>query len=184
MKRRDFLTKASITAAYGILATQMASNSSLAVAENQDSAQVPEIVWKDIQKIMGYSDKELNIFKNQPRTKKIVSRLGSMSKLTVIFEVKQSHGCLVGHKSGDFYVFPGGGPMDMKIGSQRLCPFLMPPMTRIMWILQERLWEGLDPLPLYATGHCDDVGLDCNGWGRVVIEARIEKPSELQSSVK
>ena len=48
-------------------------------------------------------------------------------------------------------------------------------MTRMAAIVQERVWEGLDPTPLFYTGHCDDVGLDCNGLGRVVIEARIEK---------
>jgi len=81
-------------------------------------------------------------------------------------------------------VFPNGGSMDTKNSSESLCPFLMPPMARIMWILQERVWEGLDPLPLYAVGQCDDVGLDCNGWGRVVIEARIMKATEVQSLVK
>jgi len=71
--------------------------------------------------------------------------------------------------------------MDTKNSSPKLCPFLMPPMARIMWVVQERIWEDLDPLPLYPVGQCDDVGLDCNGWGRVVIEARIASPDELAS---
>jgi hypothetical protein len=41
-------------------------------------------------------------------------------------------------------------------------------------IIQERVWEGLVPQPLFFVGQCDDVGLDCNGLGRVIIEARIE----------
>ena len=68
--------------------------------------------------------------------------------------------------------------------TKRLCPFLMPPMVRTMWIVQERVWEGLEPSPLFPAGQCDDVGLDCNGWGRVVIEARVLKQDELKMMIK
>jgi hypothetical protein len=65
--------------------------------------------------------------------------------------------------------------MDTKKSAEKLCPFLMPPMTRLMWIIQERIWEGLDPKPLFFSGQCDDVGYDCGGYGRVVIEAQVKK---------
>jgi len=184
MKRRDFLSATGLTAAYSVLATQLSGTASLAMAADLGSAQIQEAVWQSVQSIMGYSDKEMEIFQNQPRTKKIVSRFENLIKVPVIIEVKKSHGCIAGHKIGDFYIFPRGGFMDTKNSSPQLCPFLMPPMTRIMWILQERVWEGLEPLPLYAAGQCDDVGLDCNGWGRVVVEARIMKSAELKSLVK
>ena len=73
--------------------------------------------------------------------------------------------------------------MDTKNSSPMLCPFLMPPMSRIMWILQERVWEGLSPLPLFATGQCDDVGLKCNGWGKVIIEAKIMDLTEQEAEL-
>jgi len=155
-----------------------------AAAEKPEQAHVPEEMWQGVKAMMGFSDNELEVFKNQPRTKKILSRLEGLQEASVIFEVKKSHGCIAGHKQGDHYVFPNGGSMDMKSSSPLLCPFLMPPMARIMWILQERVWEGLDPLPLYAMGQCDDVGLDCNGWGRVVIEARILGRKEAETLAK
>jgi hypothetical protein len=173
MKRHEISTNVSIGTAAGVITTKADDSSNSATAENPNPVQVPEEMWQGIKEIMGYSDKELEVFKNQPRTKKIIGRLEGLNKASVIFEVKKSHGCIAGHKQGDHYVFPNGGSMDMKSSSPSLCPFLMPPMARIMWILQERVWEGLHPLPLYATGQCDDVGLECNGWGRVVIEARI-----------
>lgn len=181
MKRRDFLTNASLATAYGVLAAQLTDFSTTAIAAEPDQDQMPEEVWRNIQELTNYSNKELEIFKNQPRTKKIVRRFAHLREASVIFEVTKSHGCVVGHKPGDYYLFSNGGPMDTKSSSPKLCPFLMPPMTRMMWIVQERVWEGLDPLPLYAVGQCDDVGLDCKGWGRVVIEARIVKPAELKS---
>ncbi len=134
---------------------------------------IPTEVWQYFQTSMNYTDDEMEIFKAQPRTGQIISRLEAISKVTVVFEVVESHGCMVGHKEGDAYLFPKGGAMDTKNSSPLLCPFLMPPMNRIMWILQERVWEGLSPLPLFAMGHCDDVGLKCNGWGKVIIEAKI-----------
>lgn len=180
MQRREFMTKAGLTVAYGMLTAQAATHASSATASTSASGQIPDAVWKDIQKKMNYSDEELEIFKGQPRTQKIISRFSYLGKIIIAIEVKQSHGCIVGHKPGERFVFPGGGALDMKNSTQRLCPFLMPPMTRIMWLLQERVWEGLDPLPLYATGQCDDVGIECNGWGKVLIEARLMKPSEVQ----
>ena len=56
---------------------------------------------------------------------------------------------------------------------EKICPYLMPVMTRMMWLVQERLYEGLDPCPTFPVGGCDDVGLDCGGMGRVLIEAKI-----------
>jgi hypothetical protein len=182
--RRDFLSGASRTTVYGVLASQLALFSTPAIAGEPDPVPIPDAVWKHIQKLTNYSDKELEIFKNQPRTRKIVRRFEKLSAASVIFEVKKAHGCVAGHKPGDYYLFKNGGSMDTRNSSPGLCPFLMPPMTRIMWIVQERVWEGLDPLPLYQAGQCDDVGLDCNGWGRVIIEARLVKPAEIQSLTK
>ncbi len=131
------------------------------------------VLKKGIQQLTGFDNREMAVFMAQPRTGKILSRMEAASRVSVLFEVSESKGCVAGHKPGDTYLFPKGGALDLAESTGHLCPFLMPPMTRIMWLVQERVWEGLDPLPLYAVGHCDDVGLDCDGWGRVVIKARI-----------
>jgi len=143
---------------------------------------IPDEVWQYLQNTMNYTDDEMQVFKQQPRTGQIVSRLEALIKVPVVFEVVESHGCIAGHQKGDAYLFPNGGAMDTKNSSPLLCPFLMPPMSRIMWILQERVWEGLSPLPLFATGQCDDVGLHCNGWGKVIIEAKIMDSTEQETA--
>ena len=139
-------------------------------------------ILSGIQALTGFTDRELAEFSAQPRTGKILGRLAAISRITVSFEVTKASGCVIGHRPGDTYVFPRGGAMDLRNSSGHLCPFLMPPMTRIMWLIQERVWEGLDPLPLYAVGHCDDVGLDCGGWGRVVVEAQVTETNESNES--
>lgn len=131
-----------------------------------------------VKELTGFTDQEMTVFMSQPRTPKILGRVEALARTRVVFEVVQARGCVAGHRPGDRYLFPGGSVLDLQLSTARLCPFLMPPMARIMWLVQERVWEGLDPLPLYASGHCDDVGLDCGGWGRVVIEARIMAEDE------
>ncbi len=46
-------------------------------------------------------------------------------------------------------------------------------MARLMWVIQERIYEGLDPRPFLYRAHCEDVGIGCGGWGQVTIEAKI-----------
>ena len=133
--------------------------------------------FKAIQERMGYSDEELKQFIDNPRNQKVLARLTDLAHTSVVFEIVQSHGCLVGHRKGERFIFPGAGGMDTAASAAKLCPYLMPPMTRLVAIIQERLFEGLAPAPLFNTGQCDDVGLDCTGLGRVIIEARIEKRS-------
>ncbi len=62
---------------------------------------IDENVWKYFQTHLGYNDAEIEIFKNDPRWKKILERVDELSKKSVIFEVYESHGCNVGHKVGD-----------------------------------------------------------------------------------
>ncbi len=174
MNRRSFIKTASVLSAAGAISATNVANSP---AENAKSAQAPPdlAALKQFQKILGYSDDQFKNFLQEPRNQKILSRIGDITKINIVFEVVKSEGCVVGHRVGEKFIFPRGGALDMRNSADRLCPFLMPPMTRLNWIIQERFWEGLDPNPLFYAGHCDDVGSDCGGWGRVVIEARIEK---------
>jgi hypothetical protein len=142
------------------------------------TAQAPAldpVALKRMQEVMGYSDEQLKNFLQIPRNLKILSRMENLLQLNIVFEVVKAQGCAIGHKAGEQFIVARGGALDMKNSSPFLCPFLMPPITRLTWVIQERVWEGLDPMPLFSMGQCDDVGADCGGWGRVIIEARIEK---------
>jgi len=58
-------------------------------------------------------------------------------------------------------------------GPKKVCPYIMPSMARLMAVIQERMYEGLDPQPFFYRAHCEDVGLKCGGWGQVLIEVKI-----------
>ncbi len=129
--------------------------------------------WGMMQAHLGYSDEELEKFKNDERNKKIFEKQEELIDKTIIFEVVESHGCNVNHKVGDKFLFSAVGFMLAHKGPERICPYIMPPMIRMMAVIQERIYEGLDPRPLFSCGQCDDVGIDCGGWGRVIVEPRI-----------
>jgi len=138
-----------------------------------DNASSGEGIWKLMQRRLGYSDEELEKFINDPRNQKVLERAEALLDKTVIFEVVKSHGCNIEHKVGDQFPFAAEGFMLAHKGPKHVCPYIMPAMARLMWIIQERIYEGLDPKPFFYRAHCEDVGLDCGGWGQVVIEAKI-----------
>ena len=135
-------------------------------------AEVNEAVWKIMKDKLGYTEEESKKFKNNPRNVKIMKAAETLMNKTIIFEVAKSHGCNIEHKIGDKFYFSAEGYMLAHQGPKKVCPFILPTMARLVWVIQERIYEGLDPQPSFNFAHCEDVGIDCGGWGRVVIEAK------------
>jgi len=138
-----------------------------------DEKQIPEALWQLMQARLGYNDDEMKKFRENPRNQMIMRRSGDLLNKTVVFEVIESHSCNIEHKAGDKFYFSGEGYMLAHKGPKKVCPYILPAMARMMWVIQERIYEGLDPKPWFCHGHCDDVGIDCGGWGRVVFEAKV-----------
>jgi len=134
---------------------------------------IDENVWKYFQVHLGYSDQEMEIFKKDPRWSRILEKSDDLLKKTIIFEVIESHGCNIEHNVGDQFIFSPEGYMLAHKCPKKVCPYIMPTMSRLMYLIQERMYEGLDPLPFFYRGHCEDVGLKCGGWGQILIEAKI-----------
>lgn len=138
-----------------------------------EPADSKDAVFSFMQKRLGYTDDELTQFKKMPRNLKILEKAGELVNKTVIFEVVQSRGCNIEHKIGDQFIFSAEGYMLAHKCPKKICPYIMPAMSRLMWVIQERIYESLEPKPYFYRAHCEDVGIDCGGWGRVVIEAKI-----------
>ena len=132
----------------------------------------PEI-WELMKKRLGYNDEEMGAYQNNPRNRKVLESAVDLMSKTVIFEVVKSRGCNIEHKAGDRFYFSAEGYMLAHKGPKKICPYIMPPMARLMWVIQERIYEGLDPKPYFYCAHCEDVGIDCGGWGCVNIEATV-----------
>ncbi len=142
--------------------------------ENED---VDEAIWTVIQEQLGFTDEELSLFKLLPTNHKMLTTkaMTNIVSTNVIFEVAASRACNTGHKVGQKIYFNAERGMLAHKGPEYICPFLMPVMTRVMHIIQDRIWEGLDDLlpSVVRVGGCDDIGVECGGVGRVLLEAKI-----------
>lgn len=140
---------------------------------------IDESVWRFMQQRLGYSDEELETFKANPRNQKVMLAGPALARKTVVVEVVESHGCNIEHKVGDRFYFAAEGFMLAHKGPKKICPFLMGAFARLVWVVQERIYEGLDPTPMFNYGQCEDVGLHCGGWGRVVLRAEVKDRDSL-----
>lgn len=142
-----------------------------------DDRHVDESIFAVVQERFGFTDEELRQFKNLSTNQKMLTNkaMTNLINTNVIFEVVASRACNTGHKVGEKIFFNAERGMLAHKGPEYICPFLMPVMTRVMHIVQDRIWEGLDdPLPsVVRVGGCDDIGVECGGVGRVLLEAKI-----------
>jgi len=138
-------------------------------------SEIDESVWLAMQGRLGLTDDQLETLKKRPAWHKILrtDTIEKVVRTNVVFEVVESHSCNIGHKVGDRFFFNAEGYMLAHKGPEKVCPFIMPVMTRMMWLVQERIYEGLDPRPTFYFGDCDDVGLECGGLGKLRLETKI-----------
>ena len=136
---------------------------------------VDEAIWMAVQERVGYTDDQMKIFRGRPFAHKILQGkvIGDLLRTTVILEVVEAHNCNIQHKVGDKFYFNAEGYMITHKCPDKICPFIMPVMTRMMWLVMERCYEGLDPRPTFYIGDCDDVGVECGGMGKIRIETKI-----------
>ncbi len=139
---------------------------------------VPDQVWDFMQESLGYSDEEMVKFRENPNAARIVASVPEMMGKTIVFEVVESHGCASGHGVGAKFYFSADGNLIPKMAPKKVCAFALPVMTQAIYGIQELIYAGIDPNTLcFKRGACFDVGVQCGGWGRVVVEASVMERS-------
>ncbi len=130
---------------------------------------------KLVQAHLGYTDEETNLFMKNPRNIEVLSKAGAMMNKTIIIEVVESHGCNSRHKVGDRIYFDGAGNLITKMSPKRICCFALEPITKLIFGADELFYAGVDPneMRFKRTG-CFDVGVKCGGWGKIVMEIKVE----------
>ncbi len=95
---------------------------------------------------------------------------------TFIVEVVESHGCNSQHKVGDKFYFDGSGNILTKLCPKRICFGALSPMVSLIHSAHELFYAGVDPNEMrFKRGGCNDVGVNCGGWGNIVMELRMEE---------
>ncbi|HBG19336.1 MAG TPA: hypothetical protein DDY32_08695 [Desulfobulbaceae bacterium] len=130
--------------------------------------------WKMMQRHLGYSDEEMISFKNDPRNAAVLNSGGELANKTIILEVVESHGCNSKHKVGDKFFFDAFGNLLTELCPKRVCGYSLNAALMMVFTANEMLFAGLDPNAIrFKRAGCFDVGLECGGWGRIVLELSV-----------
>jgi len=135
--------------------------------------------WDFFQNRLGYNNDEMKLFKENPRTESILLKIPALAKMRFIFEIVQSHGCGCNHKKGDKIYFDGFGQLILELSPQRICAFAISAVSQLIFTAQELVYAGVNPndMRLNRVG-CYDVGVNCGGWGNIVLEITVDHYSE------
>ena len=132
-------------------------------------------VWDAMQARLGYTDEEMKLFRENPRNVDVMSKAGELMNKTIVFEVVKSHGCNSQHKVGDKIYFDGAGNLLTTLGPKRICIYALGAMEKLIYGANELFYAGVDPNDLrFKRVGCFDVGVQCGGWGNIVMEIRVE----------
>jgi uncharacterized repeat protein (TIGR04076 family) len=141
---------------------------------------VDERMWRIMQKRLGYSDEEMKEFRNNSRNGDVLAKAAALMNKTIVLEVVESHGCNSRHEVGTKFYFDAVGNLLTERCPKKVCAFSLSSALMMVFAANEMIYAGVDPneIRFKRTG-CFDVGLECGGWGRIVLELRVEdRPSE------
>ena len=86
-------------------------------------------------------------------------------------EVVQSRGCALHLKAGDKLVITSDGLVLADESTAPLCLWALAPLVPWNYMVYDRLIEGQDPCEFGLDRiKCLDVGLECGGWGEVLMK--------------
>lgn len=136
---------------------------------------IDEEVWNVFQKYIGYTDEEMQKFRENPRNADVLSKGPALLNKTIVIEVVESHGCNSQHKVGDKFYFDGAGNLLTKLCPKKVCIYALNAVTMLVFASNELFYAGVDPNEMrFKRAGCFDVGVHCGGWGHIVMEIRVE----------
>ena len=134
-----------------------------------------ERLWRITQKHLGYSEDEMVSFREDPRNADILEKSAALKKKHIVLEVVDAHGCNSSHKVGDKFYFDAVGNLLTEHSPKKICAYSLNAALMMIFAANEMLHAGVDPNEMrFKWANCFDVGLQCGGWGRVVLELKVE----------
>ena len=133
------------------------------------------VKWKVMKERLGYSDEEMKTFRENPRNCDVVSKAPDLVNKTIVLEVVESHGCNSQHKVGDKIIFDGAGNLLTKHSPGKICVYAINAAVPLIYAANELFFAGVDPNQMrFKRSACIDVGVQCGGWGRIVLELSVQ----------
>lgn len=137
------------------------------------------VKWKVMKAHLGYTDEEMKAFRENPRNEDVLSKAPALIHKTIVLEVVQSHGCNSQHKEGDKFIFDGAGNLLTKHCPKKICIYALNAATSMIFASNELFYAGIDPNEMrFRRAACFDVGVQCGGWGRIVLELSVQDRKE------
>lgn len=134
-----------------------------------------ENVWRFMQQHLGYSEEEMVRFRSNPKNEDIISKAPALMRKTIVAEVVEAHGCNSQHRVGDKIYLDGAGNLMTKLNPKRVCIYALAALATPIFVSNELFYAGVDPNEMrFNRVGCFDVGVRCGGWGRIVLELRME----------
>jgi uncharacterized repeat protein (TIGR04076 family) len=137
---------------------------------------IDERKWKIIQRHLGYDNAEMSVFKDNVRNSDVLAQSEKMVNKFIILEVVESHGCNSKHKVGDRFYFDSAGNLLTELCPKKICGYSLNAAMMMVFTANEMLFAGINPNGIrFKRAGCFDVGLECGGWGRIVLELKVEE---------
>ncbi|MFX0070296.1 MAG: hypothetical protein ACFFAO_04315 [Candidatus Hermodarchaeota archaeon] len=136
----------------------------------------------NIKNHFGYNDEEMGTWLKNPRNHDVMSKSLKLMGKTIVIEVVESHGCNSLHKVGDKFYFDGAGNLLTKLSPKKICIYALSAVEKLIFSANELLYEDIDPnnMRFKRVGCTADVGLKCGGWGRIILEIKVEDRNKLR----
>jgi uncharacterized repeat protein (TIGR04076 family) len=139
-----------------------------------------ERAWKTFQQHLGYNDEEMKRFRENPRNEDVLTKSFGLMNKTIVVKVVESKGCNSQHKVGDKFYFDGAGNLLTQLGPKRICIYALNSVAQLIFASNELFFAGIDPNEMrFRRAGCFDVGVQCGGWGHIVLELSVEDRNKL-----
>ncbi len=125
---------------------------------------------------VGYGAADLEQFQEgDPRLRQMERLARAAARYSIAAEVVRSRHCNSGYKEGDRFILDVDGNFITKFCPGRLCVYLISQLSVPVALINERLSEELDPNQFHFMHRvrCLDVGVDCAGYGEVMLEVKV-----------
>ena len=125
---------------------------------------------------VNYSDSEMKLFGEGGHRIRHVKRLAKAAPLySIEAEVVKSRHCNSRHEVGQKIIMDVDGNFITKLCPKRMCVYLISQLTLPVALINERLNEGHEPGDFHFMRYvrCLDVGVDCLGFGEVMIKVTV-----------
>ena len=133
------------------------------------------VQWKVMKERLGYTDDEMKEFRGNKRNEDVLSKAPGLMNKMIVLEVVASHGCNSRHKVGDKIYFDGAGNLLTERCPKEVCVYALNAATMMVFASNELFYAGVDPNDMrFKRAACFDVGVQCGGWGRIVLEASVQ----------